>query len=101
MSFIGLGSVSDYCCHHMPCPTLVVRGDDAVLGRGLMAADEAHPPQTAQPKRVMVRAGEEGAGGGRGEVTGDDGAGPGMQGMRRRGLAGGGWRPGRAGRQVP
>ncbi|KAG2423046.1 hypothetical protein HXX76_015562 [Chlamydomonas incerta] len=54
MSFIGLGSVSDYCTHHMPCPSLVVRGDDAVLGRGLMAADEAHPPQTAQPKRVMV-----------------------------------------------
>ncbi|KAG2494396.1 hypothetical protein HYH03_007449 [Edaphochlamys debaryana] len=54
MSFIGLGSVSDHCSHHMPCPTLVVRGDDAVLGRGLMQADEAHPPQSAQPKRVMV-----------------------------------------------
>ncbi|KXZ53810.1 hypothetical protein GPECTOR_6g728 [Gonium pectorale] len=40
MSFIGLGSVSDHCCHHMPCPTLV--------------ADEAHPPQSAHPKRMMV-----------------------------------------------
>ncbi|GIL85082.1 hypothetical protein Vretimale_9891 [Volvox reticuliferus] len=54
MSFIGLGSVSDHSCHHMPCPTLVVRGEDAVLSRGLMQADEAHPPQSAQPKRVMV-----------------------------------------------
>ncbi|GIL53718.1 hypothetical protein Vafri_9166 [Volvox africanus] len=54
MSFIGLGSVSDHCCHNMPCPTLVVRGEDAVLSRGLMQADEAHPPQSAQPKRVMV-----------------------------------------------
>lgn len=36
MSFIGLGSVSEHCSHHMPCPTLVVRGDDAVLNRGLM-----------------------------------------------------------------
>ncbi|GLC34202.1 hypothetical protein PLESTM_000169100 [Pleodorina starrii] len=54
MSFIGLGSVSDHCCHHMPCPTLVVRGEEAVLSRGLMQADEAHPPQSAQPKRVMA-----------------------------------------------
>ena len=41
MSFIGLGSVSDYCLHNCLSPTLVVRfaqGKEPVLGA------EANPP---------------------------------------------------------
>lgn len=27
MSFVGLGSVSDYCVHNLPCPVLVVKAE--------------------------------------------------------------------------
>ena len=27
MNFVGLGSVSDYCAHHMPCPVVVIKDD--------------------------------------------------------------------------
>lgn len=52
MSFVGLGSVADYCSHHLECPTMVVKinGDEELASR---SAEEA-AQNVAAAKKVCI-----------------------------------------------
>ena len=43
MSFVGLGSVSDYCLHHSALPVMVVHRDVSGAGAELVLGAEATP----------------------------------------------------------
>ena len=50
MSFVGLGSVSDYCVHNLPCPVLVIKAEADKLPAA--AASGAAQPAAAVAAEV-------------------------------------------------
>lgn len=50
MGFVGLGSVSDYCVHNLPCPVLVVKAEADKLPAA--AASGAAQPAAAVAAEV-------------------------------------------------
>lgn len=55
MSFVGLGSVSDYCVHNLPCPVMVVKAEADQLPAA--AASGAAQPAAAVAAQVAAAGG--------------------------------------------
>jgi hypothetical protein len=61
MNFVGLGSVSDYCVHNLPCPVLVIKAEAEKLPAAA-ASGAAHPAAAAAAEVTAAGAGGAAAG---------------------------------------